>query len=78
MPNLSVSHAREVLSETVNRVHYQGERVILERRGNPVEAIVSIEDLKRLEELEEPTLGPGGQFRPAEGRQPAWRGAEHL
>ena len=53
MSSLSVSRARESLTETVNRVHYQGERVILERHGKPVAAIVSVEDLKRLEEVED-------------------------
>ncbi len=53
MSKLSVSQARELISETVNRVHYRGERVILERRGKPVAAIVSLEDLRRLEELED-------------------------
>ena len=53
MSSLSVSRARESLTDTVNRVHYQGERVILKRHGKAVAAIVSVEDLERLEKVED-------------------------
>jgi prevent-host-death family protein len=53
MSKLSVSQARDGLAEAVNRVYYQGERVIVERRGKPVAAIVSVEDLNRLEDIED-------------------------
>ena len=53
MSKLSVTKARDGLAEAVNQVHYRGERVILERHGKPVAAIVSVEDLKRLEDLED-------------------------
>jgi len=53
MSKLSVTQARDELAEVVNRVHYQGERIILERRGKAVAALVSIKDLKRLEEIED-------------------------
>ncbi|MEJ5200333.1 MAG: type II toxin-antitoxin system Phd/YefM family antitoxin [Anaerolineae bacterium] len=35
------------------RVAYKGERMVVERRGRPMMALVSIEDLRRLEELEQ-------------------------
>lgn len=51
--HLPVTKAREELSDMINRVVYRGERVVLERRGKDVAAIVPMEDLKRLEELED-------------------------
>lgn len=52
MAQLSVSKARETLSEIVNRVAYQGERVILQRHGRTVAALVSASDLSRLAALD--------------------------
>lgn len=52
MAELSISQARETLAEVVNRVAYQGERVILHRHGKAVAALVSASDLKRLAELD--------------------------
>lgn len=50
--NVSVATVRNNLADALNRAAYGGERVILERRGTPVAALVSIEDLKLLEQLE--------------------------
>lgn len=41
--------AKTHLSEYINRVRYGGERVVIERHGKPVAALVSVEDLERLE-----------------------------
>jgi prevent-host-death family protein len=49
--DLSISEARETLAEVINRVAYQGERVVLRRHGKAVAALVSAEDLRRLETL---------------------------
>jgi len=43
---------RYKLADAINRVAYAGERIILERRGKGVAALVSVEDLALLEELE--------------------------
>ena len=48
-----VSEARQNLSETLNRVRYGGERIMLQRRGKDVAAIVPVEDVLLLEELED-------------------------
>ncbi len=45
MSRISVSEAREDLSETLNRVAYGHERVILHRHGKDVAAVVSMKDL---------------------------------
>ena len=53
MTRLEMSKIRANLSETVNRVTYKGERVVLNRRGKAVAALVSMEDLALLEALED-------------------------
>ncbi len=51
--NLSTSEAREAFAEMVNRVAYGGERVVLQRRGKRLAALVSMEDLELLEAIED-------------------------
>jgi prevent-host-death family protein len=53
MTRLSATKAREVFSDTLNRVAYGGERIILHRRGRDLAALVSLEDLNLLRELED-------------------------
>ena len=48
-----VSEARDDLAETLNRVRYKGERIVLHRRGKDVAALVPVEDLELLEDLED-------------------------
>lgn len=52
MTKASVNDLRTDLAETLNRVRYKGERVIVERRGKGVAALVPVEDLELLQELE--------------------------
>lgn len=47
------SQARSELTEIVNHVAFGHERCILTRNGKELAAIVSIEDLKTLEDLED-------------------------
>ena len=49
---LTTSEVRDQLAEIINRVAYGKERVILTRRGKEVVAVVPIEDVRLLEELE--------------------------
>lgn len=42
---------RLTLGELINRVRYRGERVRVTRRGKPVMALVSVEDLEFLENV---------------------------
>jgi len=53
MTKITVSKARDELSEIVNQVSYRGDRIILQRRGKDVVAVVSLEDLELLEALED-------------------------
>jgi prevent-host-death family protein len=53
MPSeISTTKAREFLADIITEVAYKGERVILTRHGKPVAAIVSAEDLERLEAMD--------------------------
>lgn len=53
MTRMGVSDAREHLGDVVDRARYTQERVILTKRGREVGAIISIDDLKLLEMLED-------------------------
>ena len=50
---LNITDIRENLADALNRVAYAGERIILKRRAKSVAALVSIEDLAMLEQLED-------------------------
>ena len=45
----SVADAKENLSELMSRAAYNNERFLIQRRGKPMAALVSVEDLARLE-----------------------------
>ena len=51
--NIGVAEIRDNLADALNRVCYQGERIVLERRGKGVAVLVSMEDLGLLEAIED-------------------------
>jgi len=53
MTIISVSKLKDTLSEVLNRAAYGRERIVVASRGKPKAAVVSVEDLKLLEELED-------------------------
>ncbi len=53
MNKIGVADLRNRMADLLNRVAYQGERVVLERRGKGVAAIVSMDDLALLETMED-------------------------
>lgn len=53
MIHLPASKARDSFSDTLNRVVYSGERVVLRRRGKDLAAMIPMEDLALLERLED-------------------------
>ncbi len=55
--SVGVGEAKRRLSELMSRVIYSGERFVIERRGKPMVALVSAEDLARLEQ--EPVASGG-------------------
>ena len=50
---MKVADIRNNLADAINRVAYAGERILLERRGKGVAALVSVEDLELLQQLED-------------------------
>ena len=53
MISKSVTETRESLADLVGRVQYGGEQVAITKHGKVVAALVSAEDLKLLEDLED-------------------------
>ena len=51
MMRLNVVELRQSLAEVLNRAEYQGERIVIHRRGKDAAALIPIEDLKLLERL---------------------------
>ncbi len=57
MPRMTMTAARRELPEAVNKLVYgNGEPIVLSRRGKDLAAIVPIEDLRLIEELEDRML----------------------
>lgn len=50
---LATTLARAELANAVNRVAFGGERIVLKRHGKDFAAIVSLDDLERLEAIED-------------------------
>jgi len=53
MTTISISEARRRLADLGNRVSFGGERLIVERRGRKLFALVPVEDVELLERLED-------------------------
>lgn len=49
----TTKEAREQFSEVINKAAYGRERVVLTRRGKPICAVVPLDDVELLEELED-------------------------
>lgn len=53
MYRVPASQAREKLADIVNEVAFGHERIVLHRYGKDLVAVIPVEDLKLLEELED-------------------------
>ncbi len=53
MKVLKVAKAKEKFSEIVNEAGYKGKRILVEKREKPLAVIISYDDYKRLETLED-------------------------
>ncbi|MDQ6908343.1 MAG: type II toxin-antitoxin system Phd/YefM family antitoxin [Chloroflexota bacterium] len=53
MDTLSTAEARDQFSDVINRAAYGKERIVLTRRGKALVAVVPIEDVELLRELED-------------------------
>ncbi len=52
MARMTMTAARQSFADTVNRVVYGKERIILQRRGRKLAAMIPIQDLELLEAIE--------------------------
>ncbi|MBU4271282.1 MAG: type II toxin-antitoxin system Phd/YefM family antitoxin [Planctomycetes bacterium] len=53
MTEIGVADIRANLADVINRVAYGGERIVLQRRGKQVLAVVPMEDLELLNTMED-------------------------
>lgn len=51
--SVSATAARQSFSESLNRAAYGGERVVIRRHGKEIAAVIPIEDLRLIEQLED-------------------------
>ncbi len=65
MEMIGIAEIKRSISMIVNRVAFGRERIILTSRGKPKAALVSIEDLQKLESLEKTTSPPSHAQRKA-------------
>lgn len=56
---ISAAQAKAHFSALVAEVAYGGEHYVIERRGKPLAALVSVDDLQRLEQLRPPARRQG-------------------
>lgn len=69
---VSAAQAKAQLSALVAEVAYAGQHVVIERRGKPLAALVSVGDLEHLEQDRAPSLRPQGALAVVG----AWRDVE--
>ena len=70
---ISAADARKKFANIINRVAFGKELFVLTRRGEPLAAIVSIEDLKLLQEIEEQMdIDDAWKARDEPGENIAW------
>jgi prevent-host-death family protein len=50
---MAITEARDQLAEVVNEVRYSKKRIVLKRHGKGLVAMVPVEDLELLEQLED-------------------------
>lgn len=66
---IPVTQARAELAELINRVVYGGEHVVVTRHGKPLVALVSADDLRKLQQSgageEEPVISTVSTTRPS-------------
>jgi prevent-host-death family protein len=53
MTGISATDARANFQELISRAEYKGERIVIERHGKAAVAIISLDDLKFLEAMED-------------------------
>jgi prevent-host-death family protein len=67
----SATAIRQSFSESLNRAAFGGERVVIQRHGKPIAAVVPIEDLRLIEEMEDKAdIAAARRARKEKGRIP--------
>jgi prevent-host-death family protein len=51
--SVSATAARQSFSESLNRAAYGGERIVIRRHGKEIAAVIPIEDLRLIEQMED-------------------------
>ena len=73
LKKISTADARKKFANIINRVAFGKELFVLTRRGEPLAAIVSIDDLKLLQEIEEQMdIDDAWKARDEPGENIAW------
>ncbi|MBM3474897.1 MAG: type II toxin-antitoxin system Phd/YefM family antitoxin [Armatimonadetes bacterium] len=67
MVHIGLTEIRSQFHDAIRKVQFGGERIVLERQGRPVAALVSLEDLELLEEIEDEYLDRLADAAEAEG-----------
>lgn len=57
LARISVVKLRDQLADALNRAGYSGERIILERHGKPIAALVPVDDAEFMERYEDEYWG---------------------
>lgn len=70
---INVAEAKKRFSEIISRVVYTGERFVVERKGKPMAAMVSVSDLKKIE-----GITPSGGKRGLLAAVGAWEDFKNL
>ena len=65
MSTVGIAEIKRSISTIVNRVAFGRERIVLTSRGKPKAALVSIEDLQKLEMIDRTTSSPSQAQRKA-------------
>jgi prevent-host-death family protein len=53
MPTISVAEAKSHLSELLAKCAYKNEKLIITKRNKPIAALVSMDDLRKIEQYDE-------------------------
>lgn len=69
---LATAEIKARLSEIIGRVRHGDERIIVTRRGIQVAALISIEDLERLESLDRQESAESGDTHPIMDAYGGW------
>ncbi len=64
---ISTGQLRQQLADALNRASYARDRIVVERNGRPVAAIVSLDDLHALEAIEDAADARAADEAKAEG-----------